>query len=60
LLHEQERRRGRGRRAVPSVVRSAVSGVVPSAVPSAAFASDDARDGAAHARVLCEVLEGGV
>jgi hypothetical protein len=37
-----------------------VSSAVPSAVSSAVFASDDARDGAAHARVLCEVLKGGV
>ena len=37
-----------------------MSSVVSSVVPSAAVPSDDARDGAAHARVLCEVLEGRV
>ena len=56
LLHKQEPRRGRRRRAMPSVAPS----VAPSVVPSAAFASENARDGAAHARVVCEVLEGGV
>jgi hypothetical protein len=44
----------------PQVLAESSASVVPSAVSSAAFASDDARDGAAHARVLCEVLKGGV